>query len=44
MGYGMLCTVAVELWHPGAVWPVALIMLLSVLAAQAIITLGVRTT
>jgi DHA1 family bicyclomycin/chloramphenicol resistance-like MFS transporter len=42
MGYGMLCTVAVELWHPGAVWPVALIMLLSVLAGQAIITLGAR--
>ncbi len=42
MGYGMLCTVAVELWHPGAVWPVAVIMLLSVLAGQAIITLGTR--
>jgi DHA1 family bicyclomycin/chloramphenicol resistance-like MFS transporter len=42
MGYGMLCTVAVELWHPGAVYPVALIMLGSVLAGQLIITLGTR--
>ncbi len=42
MGYGMLCTVAVELWHPGAVYPVALIMLLSVLAGQAIIAWGTR--
>jgi MFS transporter, DHA1 family, multidrug resistance protein len=42
MGYGMLCTVAVEVWHPGAVWPVALIMLLSVLAGQIIITFGTR--
>jgi DHA1 family bicyclomycin/chloramphenicol resistance-like MFS transporter len=42
MGYGMLCTVAVEVWHPGAVWPVVLIMLLSVLAGQVIIALGTR--
>ena len=44
MGYGMLCTVAVELWHPGAVWPVVTIMLVSVLAGQVIITLGARPT
>jgi DHA1 family bicyclomycin/chloramphenicol resistance-like MFS transporter len=42
MGYGMLCTVAVELWHPGAVWPVAVIMLVSVLAGQVIISVGTR--
>ncbi len=42
MGYGMLCTVAVELWHPGAVWPVVMIMLVSVLAGQVIIALGTR--
>ncbi len=42
MGYGMLCTVAVELWHPGAVWPVAVIMLVSVLAGQVIIAWGTR--
>jgi MFS transporter, DHA1 family, multidrug resistance protein len=44
MGYGMLCTVAVELWHPGAVYPVALIMLGSVIAGQAIIAFGTRST
>jgi DHA1 family bicyclomycin/chloramphenicol resistance-like MFS transporter len=42
MGYGMLCTVAVEAWHPGAVYPVAVIMLVSVLAGQVMITLGTR--
>src|SRR5580658_8395501 len=44
MGYGMLCTVAVELWHPGAVYPVALIMLGSVIAGQVIIAFGTRST
>jgi MFS transporter, DHA1 family, multidrug resistance protein len=43
MGYGMLCTVAVELWHPGAVYPVALIMLGSVIAGQVIIAFGTRS-
>jgi len=42
MGYGMLCTVAVEVWHPGAVYPVAIIMLGSALAGQVIIGLGTR--
>jgi DHA1 family bicyclomycin/chloramphenicol resistance-like MFS transporter len=42
MGYGMLCTVAVELWRPGEVWPVATIMAVSVLAGQIIITTGTR--
>jgi DHA1 family bicyclomycin/chloramphenicol resistance-like MFS transporter len=42
MGYGMLCTVAVEVWHPGAVYPVATIMLVSVVAGQIIILLGTR--
>jgi MFS transporter, DHA1 family, multidrug resistance protein len=42
MGYGMLCTVAVELLHPGAVWPVAVIMLVSVLIGQIMITAGTR--
>ena len=27
MGYGMLCTVVVETWHPGAVYPVATVLL-----------------
>jgi DHA1 family bicyclomycin/chloramphenicol resistance-like MFS transporter len=44
MGYGMLCTVAVEVWHPGAVYPVAVIMAVSVIAGQIIITLGTRST
>ena len=42
MGYGMLCTVAVELWHPGTVYPVAVIMLVSALAGGAIIEVGTR--
>lgn len=42
MGYGMLCTVVVEIWHPGAVYPVAVIMLVSALAGQAIIHFGTR--
>ncbi len=42
MGYGMLCTIVVETWHPGAVYPVAIIMLVSALAGQIIITLGTR--
>ncbi len=42
MGYGMLCTVVVELWHPGAVYPVAVIMLVSALAGQVIIALGTK--
>jgi DHA1 family bicyclomycin/chloramphenicol resistance-like MFS transporter len=42
MGYGMLCTIAVEVWHPGAAWPVASIMLASALAGLVIIALGTR--
>ena len=42
MGYGMLCTVAVELWSPGASHPVAAILLGSALAGMAAIRLGVR--
>ena len=42
MGYGMVCTVAVELWHPGAVYPVVAIMLGSAIAGQAIVWYGTR--
>ena len=42
MGYGMLCTIAVELWHPGSVFPVVAIMLGSALAGQAIVWFGTR--
>lgn len=44
MGYGMICTVMVELWNPGAVYPVVMIMLGSVLAGAAIIAVGTRST
>ena len=43
MGYGMLCTIAVETWHPGAVYPVAAIMAGSALAGQIIVSLGTRS-
>lgn len=43
MGYGMLCTVMVELWDPGAVYPVVAIMLGSVLAGAAIVAMGTRS-
>ena len=34
MGYGMLCTVVVETWHPGAIYPVAAVLLGSALLGQ----------
>jgi DHA1 family bicyclomycin/chloramphenicol resistance-like MFS transporter len=42
MGYGMLCTVAVESWHPGSVYPVAVILVGSTLASFAVLTLAGR--
>ena len=27
MGYGMLCTIVVETWRPGAIYPVATVLL-----------------
>ncbi len=42
MGYGMLCTVVVEAWSPGAVYPVVAVLLGSALAGQIIITLAAR--
>ena len=42
MGYGMLCTVVVETWHPGAVYPVAAVLLGSALLGQAAMLLAVR--
>jgi DHA1 family bicyclomycin/chloramphenicol resistance-like MFS transporter len=42
MGYGMLCTVVVETWHPGAVYPVAVVLLGSALLGQAAMALAVR--
>jgi DHA1 family bicyclomycin/chloramphenicol resistance-like MFS transporter len=42
MGYGMLCTIVVETWHPGAVYPVAAVLLGSTLLGQAAMSLAVR--
>lgn len=42
MGYGMLCTVVVETWHPGAVYPVAAVLLGSALLGQAAMSLAMR--
>jgi DHA1 family bicyclomycin/chloramphenicol resistance-like MFS transporter len=42
MGYGMLCTIVVETWHPGAVYPVAVVLLGSALMGQAAVSLAVR--
>lgn len=42
MGYGMLCTIAVETWHPGSVFPVAAILLGSSLASFGVLTLAAR--
>ncbi|MDR3531932.1 MAG: multidrug effflux MFS transporter [Rhodopila sp.] len=42
MGYGMLCTVVVETWHPGAVYPVAAVLLGSALLGQAAMSMALR--
>ncbi|MEA2740849.1 MAG: transporter, family, multidrug resistance protein [Acetobacteraceae bacterium] len=42
MGYGMLCTVVVETWHPGAVYPVATVLLGSALLGQAAMSMATR--
>jgi len=44
MGYGMLCTVVVEAWNPGAIYPVAVVLLGSVIAGLGVITLAGRRT
>jgi DHA1 family bicyclomycin/chloramphenicol resistance-like MFS transporter len=42
MTYGALCTVAVEVWHPGSVFTVAVILLGSALLGQVALSLAVR--
>jgi MFS transporter, DHA1 family, multidrug resistance protein len=42
MAYGALCTVAVELWRPGSVFTVAVVLLGSALLGQAALSLAVR--
>ncbi len=42
MGYGALCTVIVEVWRPGSVFTVAVVLLVSALLGQAALSLAVR--
>jgi DHA1 family bicyclomycin/chloramphenicol resistance-like MFS transporter len=42
MSYGMLCTVVAETWSPGAVYPVAVILLGSAILGQAAMSMAVR--
>jgi DHA1 family bicyclomycin/chloramphenicol resistance-like MFS transporter len=42
MSYGMLCTIAVETWRPGAVYPVAAVLLGSALLGQTAMSIAVR--
>ena len=42
MSYGMLCTIVVEVWHPGSVYPVAVVLLGSALLGHAAMSLARR--
>lgn len=42
MAYGMLCTVVAETWRPGAVYPVAIVLLGSALLGQAAMSVAIR--
>jgi MFS transporter, DHA1 family, multidrug resistance protein len=42
MAYGALCTVIVEVWRPGSVFPVAAVLLASALLGQMALSLAVR--
>jgi DHA1 family bicyclomycin/chloramphenicol resistance-like MFS transporter len=42
MGYGMLCTVVAETWHPGAIYPVAMILLGSAVLGQMAMSMAIR--
>ena len=42
MGYGMGCTVVVEAWSPGAVYPVATVLLGSAVLGQIAMTMAAR--
>ncbi len=42
MSYGMLCTIVVEVWHPGAVYPVAVVLLVSALLGQVALATAMR--
>ncbi len=42
MSYGMLCTIVVETWHPGAIYPVVTVLLGSALAGQVAMAVASR--
>ena len=42
MGYGMICTVVIEVWHPGAIYPVTAVLLGSAVAGCLVIALAGR--
>jgi DHA1 family bicyclomycin/chloramphenicol resistance-like MFS transporter len=42
MGYGMICTILVESWRPGSVFPVAAVLLGSTLASLCVLTWSAR--
>jgi DHA1 family bicyclomycin/chloramphenicol resistance-like MFS transporter len=42
MGYGVFCTVVVETWRPGTVFPVAAVLLGSALLGQVALAVAVR--
>jgi DHA1 family bicyclomycin/chloramphenicol resistance-like MFS transporter len=42
MGYGMLCTIVVETWNPGSVYPVATVLLGSALIGQTAMSIAIR--
>ena len=44
MSYGVFCTVVVETWRPGAVFPVATVLLGSALLGQAALSVAARRT
>jgi DHA1 family bicyclomycin/chloramphenicol resistance-like MFS transporter len=44
MSYGVLCTLVVETWSPGAVFPVAVVLLGSALLGQITLSMAVRRT
>lgn len=44
MSYGMLCTIVVETWRPGAVFPVAVVLLVSAVLGQVALATAVRGT
>jgi DHA1 family bicyclomycin/chloramphenicol resistance-like MFS transporter len=42
MSYGMICTIVVEIWRPGAIYPVAVVLLASAVLGQIALSLAAR--